>query len=126
MPDCNIYEVLSKCKGSLKTGITPEEFAHLTETHNLSERDLEAISKFLVYLEEKRIRSTIEDLLRKSRLPLKVPKTFENFTFEVMKGSNVDALRNLKTLAAIYNHKNIIFIGPAGTGKKHLPPSIRI
>ena len=55
-----------------------------------------------------------------SRLPLKDPKTFENFDFSVIRGRDADCLKGLSTLSAIYAHKNLAFIGPAGTGKTHL------
>lgn len=55
-----------------------------------------------------------------SRLPLKNPKTFDNFDFSVMKGRDATRLKTLPSLSAIYAHKNLAFIGPAGTGKTHL------
>ena len=62
----------------------------------------------------------MEFLLRTSRLPLKVPKTFDNFDFGRITGKNVDRLRSLPTLSALYAHKNLAFIGRPGTGKTHL------
>ena len=55
-----------------------------------------------------------------SRLPTKAPKTFENFDFSLLKGKDVERLRVLPSLNAIYSHRNLAFIGPAGTGKTHL------
>ena len=55
-----------------------------------------------------------------SRLPTKVPKTFENFDFSLLKGKDVERLRVLPSLNAIYSHRNLAFIGPAGTGKTNL------
>lgn len=55
-----------------------------------------------------------------SRLPLKNPKTFENFDFSVIKGRDVERLKNVSSLSAVYAHRNLAFIGPAGTGKTHL------
>ena len=48
------------------------------------------------------------------------PKTFENFDFARISGKNVDKLRSICTLSAIYAHKNLAFIGKTGTGKTHL------
>lgn len=59
-------------------------------------------------------------LLRTSRLPQKNAKTFDNFDFSVLKGKDLDRLVNLRSLAATYAHRNLAFIGPAGTGKTHL------
>ena len=35
-------------------------------------------------------------------------------------GKDVDRLKSLSSLSAIYAHQNLAFIGPAGTGKTHL------
>ena len=59
-----------------------------------------------------------------SRLPLKVPKTFDNFDFSCIIGKNIDKLRNLSTLFALYAHKTLAFIGKTGTGKTHLAQAI--
>ena len=79
-----------------------------------------AVAKVFDYLLEKRERSTVDFLLRTSHLPLKVPKTFDNFDFSRVTGKNVDKLRSLPTLSALYAHKNLAFIGRPGTGKTHL------
>ena len=55
-----------------------------------------------------------------SRLPTKAPKTFENFDFSLLKGKDVERLKFLFPLNAIYSHHNLAFIGPANTGKTHL------
>ena len=58
-----------------------------------------------------------------SRLPQKVPKTFDNFDFSVLRGKGLADLEKLvaiRTLAPVYAHRNLAFIGPAGTGKTHL------
>ncbi|MBP5792463.1 MAG: ATP-binding protein, partial [Spirochaetaceae bacterium] len=51
---------------------------------------------------------------------MKKPKTFDNFRFEDIKGRDSERLKSLSTLAALHSHKNLAFIGPAGTGKTHL------
>ena len=74
----------------------------------------------LGYLSEKKQQTTIQTLLKMSRLPTKAPKTFENFDFSLLKGKDVERLKVLSSLNAIYSHRNLAFIGPAGTGKTHL------
>ena len=58
--------------------------------------------------------------MKMSRLPTKAPKTFENFDFSLLKGKDVERLKVLSSLNAIYSHRNLAFIGPAGTGNTHL------
>ena len=53
-------------------------------------------------------------------MPLTKPKTFSNFDFSRISGDNVDSLKNIQSLSAVYSHRNLAFIGPAGTGKTHL------
>lgn len=86
----------------------------------LSEEGLHAVAEIFVYLRDKKIETTIQTILKMSRLPLKNPKTFDNFDFSLVKGKNVERLKSLASLSAIYAHKNLAFIGPAGTGKTHL------
>ena len=55
-----------------------------------------------------------------SCLPLKNPKTFDNFDFSVIKKKGADSLKNLPSLSASYAHKKLALIGSAGTEKAHL------
>ncbi|MFQ6975998.1 MAG: ATP-binding protein [Oscillibacter sp.] len=63
-------------------------------------------------------------MLRLSRLPTKAPRTFENFDFSLLKGRDVERLKALPSLSAIYSHRNLAFIGPAGTGQDSFGASI--
>ena len=105
---------------TLKLDCSAAELATLAEELGFQEPQLAAIKGLLEYLDEKKRQTTIETMLRLSRLPLKDPKTFENFNFDVLKGRDIDKLKALPSLSSIYAHKNLAFIGPAGTGKTHL------
>lgn len=84
------------------------------------EKQLQALSSVLSYLQEKKKENIISTLLKLSRLPLKEPKTFENFDFTQLRGKQADILKTLPTLSALYAHKNLAFIGSQGVGKTHL------
>ena len=45
------------------------------------------------YLREKKQQTTVQTLLKMSRLPTKEPKTFENFDFALLKGKDVERLK---------------------------------
>ena len=105
---------------ALKLDLSTAELATLAEEKGFQEPQLIAVKEVMEYLNEKKRRTTVETMLRLSRLPLKNLKTFENFDFEVLKGKDIDKLKALPSLSAIYAHKNLAFIGPAGTGKTHL------
>ena len=90
------------------------------DEEELSENAIDAVLAVLSYLSEKKQQTTIQTLLKMSRLPTKAPKAFENFDFSLLKGRDVERLKALPSLASIYSHRNLAFIGPAGTGKTHL------
>ena len=86
----------------------------------MTPESIAAVNAIFEYLREKKEQSSIQILLRTSRLPQKHVKTFDNFDFSVLKGKDLDRLKSIRSLAAVYAHRNIAFIGPAGTGKTHL------
>lgn len=55
-----------------------------------------------------------------SRLPNKVPKTFDSFDFGRIQGRDANALKKLPALSNLHARKNVAFIGPQGIGKTHL------
>ena len=110
----SLFSAIDRCNELLRLDFSAEEFAKLAEERSLSAESIEAVSSVFEYLRDKKEQSTIQMLLRTSRLPQKQVKTFDNFDFDVLKGKDIDKLKNLQTLAPIYAHKNIAFIGPRG------------
>lgn len=104
----------------LKLDLNESELFRLAEELDFDQHQLLAVDRVFEYLREKKIQNTIDMYMRTSRLPLKSPKTFDNFDFSVIKGKYVERLKALPTLSAIHSHRNIAFIGPPGTGKTHL------
>ena len=115
-----IYETIEESCNVLQLPFSSREFAELAEDNDMSEEAANAVALILEHIRQKKVANTIMALLRFSRLSLKNPKTFQNFDFSVLRGKNVEQIRSLQTLSAIYAHKNLAFIGPAGTGKTHL------
>jgi len=113
-------EAIDKCSTVLKIDFSSSEFARIAEKQAYSMESVAAVNDVFAYICAKKEQAIIQMLMKTSRLPMKHPKTFENFDFSVLKGKDIDRLRNLPSLTAIYAHKNIAFIGPAGTGKTHL------
>lgn len=114
------YEAIEGYSEHLNLGLSAADFALLAEENAFTDDAIQAIHLLLARLSERKAENTIRTLLKLSRLPTKAPKTFENFDFSVIKGKEIDKLKSLTTLSAIYAHKNIAFIGPSGTGKTHL------
>ena len=115
-----VFEKLAAAVSVLKLDFSSEEFAVYAEEHELSEAEIAAVEGVFTHLSEKKQQTTVHTLLRMSRLPTKSPRTFENFDFSLLKGRDVERLKALPSLSAIYSHRNLAFIGPAGTGKTHL------
>ena len=111
---------LNKCFEALKLDFTEAELAEMAESNAYSPDVMDAVACIFEHLRIKKEQSTIQILLKTSRLPQKNVKTFGNFDFSILKGKELDKLRALQTLAAVYAHRNIAFIGPPGTGKTHL------
>lgn len=115
-----VFEKMHEACSALKLEFSTEEFANYVEGHSLTEESIAAIQEVFTHLSIKKQQTTIQTLLKLSRLPSKAPKTFENFDFSLLKGKDVDQLKALPSLSAIYSHRNLAFIGPPGTGKTHL------
>jgi DNA replication protein DnaC len=116
----SVFERVERCSEILKLDFSSAELAHLVEEHGFSADAADAIAMVFEHLSAKKTQMTIQTILKMSRLPLKDPKTFETFDFSVIKGKDVERLKALPSLSAVYAHKNLAFIGPAGTGKTHL------
>ena len=116
----SVYDLVEQSCQTLRLDLSSLEFARLAEEYDFTETQLQAICQVLEHLRQKKVDTTIHTLLKMSRLPLKDPKTFDNFDFSVIKGRDASRLKSLPSLSAIYAHRNLAFIGPAGTGKTHL------
>ena len=115
-----VFDSLDQYFDTLRLDITSSELAAIAEEQSFNGSQLEAIACLFKHLSEKKTKTTINTIFKMSRLPQKDPKTFNNFDFSLIKGKDVEKLKSLPSLSAIYAHKNLAFIGPAGTGKTHL------
>lgn len=103
----------------MKLNLSQEEFALYASKHQLCDKDISNVETFLNYLVERKNERVVETCLRLSKLP-KEPKTFENFDFNRLHGTDLDKLKALSSLAPLYAHQTLAFIGSQGTGKTHL------
>ena len=116
----SVIEKIQECTDALKLTSYAGRLPMFLETESMSPDQLEAVYKVLSHLREQKNETIIQTLLKMSRLPLKKPKTFDGFDFSHVHGKQVDALKNLPALTAVYAKKNLAFIGPQGVGKTHL------
>ena len=114
---------IDQCCSTLKLDFSSQELAQISAENGFSQETLANIELLFEYLRNKKEQTTIQTIMRMSRLPQKNPKTFDNFDFSVLRGkghTDLEKLENIRTLAPVYAHRNLAFIGPAGTGKTHL------
>ncbi len=123
MSDDNIKQLID-VMSLLRLETNERELISWMETNSILEKDLATTIQLLEKMQQKKRKTTIQTLLRLSRLPLKVPKTFNNFEFSRFNGKDAIELRQLSNLLALRNHQNIALIGPPGTGKTHLAQAI--
>jgi len=114
------YGAISRAAAPFRIDIGPEELAELAEGNDIGEEELRAVRIVFDYLADKHRGAVIETLLRMSRLPRKVPKTFDSFDFSRIQGRDASALRKLQSLSNLRARKNLAFVGPGGIGKTHL------
>ena len=115
-----IYDRIQKNAKAVGVDFGSTEMAAIIQANNLSLAEVQAVDNVFEYLKKKKWGATVDMYLKTSRLPRKNPKTFSNFDFSQLKGKDVEVLRNLGTLAPLFAHENIAFIGPPGIGKTHL------
>jgi hypothetical protein len=67
--------IIDQCCGVLKLDFSSTELAQLAVEKGFSQDTLSAVSALFEYLRDKKEQTTIQTILRMSRLPQKVPKT---------------------------------------------------
>ncbi len=115
-----IYDRITSDAGTLHVDFSGKELAALAVRENFGEDQLQAVGKVFDYMAEKKHSTVIQTLLKLSRLPLKDPKTFDNYDFSRIHGQDAEALKKPSALSEVYSGANIAFIGPSGVGKTHL------
>ncbi len=116
----SVYEQIRLAAEYLHLELDEQEMATFSLEQGLGDEGISAINALFQYLQDKKKAQIVATLLRMSRLPLREPKTFDNFDFGMLHGKQVDVLKDLPTLNALYAHRNLALIGPPGVGKTHL------
>lgn len=120
----SVFEQIHEDAKFLNLDLEAQEMAHLAMESGMSADSIKAAAGIFRYLKQKKSESIVTTLLKMSRLPLKEPKTFENFDFSLFRGKQLDELKGIPSLSAVYAHRNLAFIGPQGIGKTHLAMAI--
>lgn len=115
-----VFEEIEQYVRVLKLGLTASDLAGIVAELNMTSDELNKLCKVFRSLDQRKTEAIVNTCLRLSRLPLKEPKAFENFDFSRLRGKGTDKLKSLESLAPLYEHRNLAFIGPQGIGKTHL------
>ena len=91
----DIFEEVHTASRILGFDLSTVELAEISQKENMGEAELQAIAKVFQYMKDKKTDAIVSMLLRTSRLPLKAPKTFENFDFNNLHGKNIETIKNL-------------------------------
>ena len=94
----SVFEAVETSSRVLRLDFSSIEFAKLAEEQDFSEEQIQAVGVVFEHLQKKKVDTTIHTLLKMSRLPLKDPKTFENFDFSVIKGRDANRMKTLPSL----------------------------
>lgn len=113
-------EQVSASMDALHLGLDSKDFASIVTRRGYTPEQLAAVAEVFKTLQTKKHEAVIDTMLRMSRLPVKVPKTFENFRFERLHGKDAAAVKNLTELAEVKSGQTLALIGPPGVGKTHL------
>ena len=116
----DIMESLGRSLGTLNLKVGADEISAFMLGKGYSGAQMESVAEVFAELAERKARASVDFLLKSSRLPVRNPRTFENFDFGELSGNGLDRLKSIMTLAPLYARRNIAFIGPSGTGKTHL------
>ena len=103
MPDSH-FEAICQYARTLNIEPFAADLAQFSHDNNLSEENLRMVEAVFHHMAQLKNEAVVTTLLRTSRLPLKNPKTFENFDFSRLHGRNIDRLTNLPALTAVYAH----------------------
>lgn len=103
-----MMESIQESCAVLHLNLTGKEFAAMVTEQSLSEETVNAMEQLLLHLRERKRQATVQTLLRLSRLPLRNPRTFDNFNFSLIHGKDTRKLEQLRTLSAVYAHKTLL------------------
>ena len=117
-----IFEQVASAAAVLKLDLSAEEFALFAEDREFSEARMEAVQMLLGLSQRKETADHHSDLIEDESSSNKHPKTFENFDFSLLKEKDVERLKVLSSLNAIYSHRNLAPLLARQAQAKHIWP----
>ena len=120
----SIEEKIEENLRMLNVDFSESEIGAWALKENMDNEKLEAVLSFVGTIATKKEGNVREFLIRLSHIPQKDPKLFSNFDTSRLPEESKSVVSTLKTLSFIPACRNIIMVGPTGTGKTHLAEAI--
>lgn len=117
-------EMIAARLENLHVDFSASEIGAWALKEKMNEATLSAIFLFVDAVTEKADMKAQEMMIRLSRLPQKAPKLFSTFDTSRLPDDSRKAVSALEALSFIPAARNIIMVGPTGTGKTHLAEAI--
>lgn len=120
-------EVITRiCDGARLLGLplSSAELGTWAVDNSCNDNMLNALEGLFAMLQEKEQAALSEELKTKARLSRVKDYTFENYAVGHLNDADRTKMMMLKTLAFMDARKNIILLGPDGTGKSHVAQAI--
>ena len=108
----------------MKLAFNENDIAAWAMKESVDESTLSCILSFTRAIADRCDERAVEAITRLSRIPQKNPRLFSNFDTSRLPDDSKRIVKTLETLSFISASKNIIMIGPTGTGKTHLAQAI--
>ncbi|MFA6907153.1 MAG: ATP-binding protein [Sphaerochaeta sp.] len=108
----------------LRLPFSPDDFLGWSLTSDVTPTELDILDRLLGAMVAKKNASSISTLKKLSRIPQKNPLLFGNFNMDLLNEKAKRQVLSLKSLSFISSKRNVIMIGPTGTGKTHLAMAI--
>lgn len=118
------FEAISQILENLQMGIPAADIAAWSLQNKVCEQSLTDIGKLLELLADMKQQKIISTLTKMSRIPQKNAKLFSNFDLRDLGQDARNSLGSLSTLSFLEAKRNVIMIGPTGTGKTHIAQAI--
>ena len=108
----------------LRLPFSPDDLLGWSLSCDVTPSELTLLDGLFSEMVAKKRETTIKTLKKLSRIPQKNPLVFSNFKMDLLNEKAKRQVLSLKSLSFLSSKRNVIMIGPTGTGKTHLAMAI--